>query len=206
MIIAVKRVYKIDMKNFKEWMKQVDERQIDAIYQKANKAVELVRMYDPKLLENISTIADLPSGAYGLYNSGENKKVLPQNTERSLLYWGKIQRQNLNTIPEKVILQYYPQLKPQDITPSDTIRVNVHRIMREFQSDFDRIIQIASTIVHEATHEIERETTGKTSETTAYAAERKFMSWVQANLKTIMAKFPDVSNQLANPQVISKHI
>jgi hypothetical protein len=191
---------------FKEWMKQTDEKQIDALYNKARLAVDLVKMYDPKLLDNISTIADLASGAYGLYSSGDNKKILPQETEKSILYWGKVNRHNLDTIPEKTLLQYYPQLKPNDITPSDTIRVNVRRILREFQSDFDRIIQIASTIVHEATHEMERETTGKTSETTAYAAERKFMDWVKANLKNIQARFPELANQQANPQVIQRHI
>jgi hypothetical protein len=193
------------MVNFKEWMKQADERQLDILYNKTRTAVELVRMYNPKILDNISTIADLSSGAYGLYSSGDNKKILPPNTEKSIVYWGKVSRHNLDTIPEKTLLQYYPQLKPQDITPSDTIRVNVKRIMKEFPSDFDRVIQVASTIIHEATHEIERETLGQTSEDSAYAAERKFMDWVKTNIRTIQSRFPDLTGN-ANPQIIQKHI
>ena len=69
--------------NFKKWLEQntvgtdqVDERQINAIYDKAKYAVQLVRMYDKNLLKNISTIAPLTSSVYGMYSSGENKKAI----------------------------------------------------------------------------------------------------------------------------------
>lgn len=184
---------------------QADERQIDMIYQKARVAVEIVRMYNPRLLDNISTIAELPSGAYGLYNSGENKKVLPPETERALIGWGKVGRHNLDMLPRKTIQQYYPQIS-NNIKTGDTIRVNVRRIMREFPDEMNRILQVASTIVHEATHEMERETTGQTSDATAYAEENKFMRWVQSNWRMLAQKYPELnSGQQPDTTVTVKH-
>ena len=68
------------MKTWREFLQEqflhpLDEKQIDILYNKAHIAVELVRMYNPNLLNNISTIANLVSGAYGIYNSGENRKI-----------------------------------------------------------------------------------------------------------------------------------
>ncbi len=189
---------------FKEFIQQTDERQLDMVYQKARIAVDMVRMYNPKLLENIATIADLPSGAYGVYNSGENKKILPQETEKALIGWGRVGRHNLDMLPLKMIQQYYPQIPISSVRRSNTIRVNVRRILSEFPDDANRIIQIASTIVHEATHEMEHETLGQTTDVSAYAAEKQFMEWLQKNWQSLTQKYPELSG---NPRsdITEKH-
>jgi len=56
---------------FKEFL---NTQEIDSLYQKTKIAVQIVRMYNPNILQNIATIADLPNGAYGLYNSEKIKK------------------------------------------------------------------------------------------------------------------------------------
>lgn len=177
---------------FSEFAKQLDERQIVAMYQQAHTSVELVRMFNTALLDNISTIADLPAGAYGLYNSGENRKILPPETENALIGWGRVGRHNLDMLPKRLIQQYYPQIPAGAINDSDTIHVNVRRILREVPNKAERILHIAATIVHEATHEYERETKGQTSETSAYAAERAFFSWVRNNWTMLIQRFPDL--------------
>ena len=68
----------------------VDEKQIDTVYDKAHLSVELVRLYDNsstiKYLRNISTIANLSNGVYGLYNSSENQKVIQQEADRKIRF------------------------------------------------------------------------------------------------------------------------
>lgn len=171
---------------------QLDFKEIENIYDKSHIAVELVRWYKPKILDNIATIANLSSGAYGIYNSGENKKILPPDKTQKLIYFGKIDQNQLNNLPAMTIRQYYPEIRPDEIKSSDTIHVNVNRIIREKPTEFQRIFEIASTIVHEATHEIERETKGSTSETSAIAAETDFANWVKQNIQKIMTKYPEV--------------
>ena len=146
-----------------EFVHKADERQIDQLYSKAHIAVEIVNLYNPRILDNISVIANLASGAYGVYKSGENQKILPKNLEANLIYYGRVDRKNLNNIPKKTLVQYYPQVA-NEIREADTVHVNVRRIMQESGSDFEAIMEIASTVIHEATHEIERETMGTTSE------------------------------------------
>lgn len=181
--------------DFKEFFHQVDSKQIESVYNQAKIAVDLVNMYNPHLLNNISTIADLSSGAYGIYNSGENKKVLPPNIEQSLIYYGKINKNNIGNIPKKTIKQYYPDIPENAIQSSDTVRINIRRILRESKTALEAILQIASTIVHECTHEIEREMQGWTSESGPIAAERNFMAWCKQNIKAITTKFPVLNTQ-----------
>ena len=81
-----------NLKSFIQWLEQstlgtemVDERQIDSAYDKAKFSVKLVQMYDEtlprdqRLLLNISTIATLNKGVYGMYSSAEDKKVIGAN-------------------------------------------------------------------------------------------------------------------------------
>ncbi|NIQ16988.1 MAG: hypothetical protein GTO02_22175, partial [Candidatus Dadabacteria bacterium] len=140
----------VRMTTWREFVRAVDERQIDQVYSKAHIAVEIVKMYNPRLLDNIAVIANLASGAYGVYNSAENQKFIPKGIEDNLIYYGRIDKKRLDTIPKKTLAQYYPQAANQ-IKESDTIHVNVRRIMQESESDFEAVIQIASTIIHEAT-------------------------------------------------------
>lgn len=180
------------MLNFKEFMDQLDASQIEAIYDKAKISVELVRMYRPDFLDNISTIANLASGAYGLYNSGENTKVLPPEYEQRLIYWGQLKKDQIGNIPMRTIKQYFPDLDERKIRSGDTIHVNVRRILNQVQSDWEAVLQIASTIVHEATHRIERETKGQTFEMGPQGEERKFMMWASQNQQKILQRFPEL--------------
>jgi len=174
------------MVTFREFLqtKNIDESQIDSIYNKAHIAVELARTFDQmadkrNLLNNISVIANLASGAYGVYNSGENKKIIQPQLQQSLIYYGKVTPQNLNNIPRATIKQYYPQIQDDQIRNTDTIHVNIRRILNELLNDEDRIIEIAATILHESTHAYERENYGKTSEAGPLKTEAAFKVWMQ---------------------------
>lgn len=184
------------MQTFGEFVKAADESQLDSLYSKAHIAVEIVRMYQPELLADISTIANLASGAYGVYNSGENRKVLPPEMEKQLIYYGPVKRHNLDMIPRKTLMQYYPHLHPQQIQDSDTIHVNVRRIMQESDSDLEAILEIASTIVHECTHSHELEDTGQTSEAGPVRAEQAFMSWARQNMNQLTQRFPQLQGDV----------
>jgi len=186
------------MVTWNEFVHAADERQIDQLYSKAHIAVKIVDMYNPRILDNIAVIANLASGAYGVYNSGENKKVLPKDVETNLVYYGRIDRRNLDNIPKKTLSQYYPQAANQ-IKQADTVHVNVRRIMQEMGSDFDAVIEIASTIIHEATHELERETMGTTSEVGPVNAERHFKQWVNQNHQMLAGRFPELQGDVIGP-------
>jgi len=198
------------MINFKEFVTQqdqnVDSHEIEHLYDKAKIAINVVRMYDPKFLENISTIANLASGAYGMYNSGENKKIMPPDVEQNLIYRGNVTKDNIGNVPTSVIKQYFPDIDERTIRRGDTIHVNVNRILSQAKSDWEAVIQIASTIIHEATHEIERETKGQTFEQGPEGEERKFMSWVHQNIDKIKQQFPDLNENTENnkPFIVSK--
>ena len=181
--------------SFKSWLevntvgtKEVDESKIDALYDKAKISVKLVQMFNEKLLYNINTIIPLQSGVYGLYNSAKNQKVIDQQeAEKIRLKFGKdvIDKHQIDMIPNIVLKQKMPEIDLNKIHPSDTIEVNVSRILRELGNTKRAVIEIASTIVHEATHENELQTKGSTSEIGPKAAEVQFLNWVKANKATI---------------------
>ena len=190
--------------SFKTWLeintvgtKEVDESKIDALYDKAKISVKLVQMFNEKLLYNINTIIPLQSGVYGLYNSAKNQKVIDQQeAEKIRLKFGKdvIDKHQIDMIPNIVLKQKMPEIDLNKIHPSDTIEINVSRILKELGNTKRAVIEIASTIVHEATHENELQTKGSTSEVGPKAAEMQFMNWVKANKATIdnmMRDLPD---------------
>ena len=191
---------------FKNWFgeqdTEVDETEIDRLYDKAHISVELVREYKPDLLNNISTIANLASGAYGLYNSGENKKVLPTNA-KFIFDQKHIDPNTIDLLPKSVIKQQFPEIDEKRIKESDTIHVNINRIVKESKTDWDAVLQIAATIIHESTHEMEREETGQTSEVGPQRAEREFMNWAKQNMKRIQDKYPELKGQEDGLQSIS---
>lgn len=173
----------ITFKEFLAAQPNIDESGIDSLYNKAHIAVELAREYvqrsgNKDLLKNIAIIANLSSGAYGVYNSAENKKALPKSLEQSLIYYGRINKQNLHSIPKKTIKQYYPQVPDDQIKSSDTIHVNIRRILNELPDDTQRIIEISSTILHEAQHEWERDNLGWTDERGPVKLESEFKNWI----------------------------
>lgn len=194
--------------NFLKWLEMntlgteyVDESKIDALYQNAKISVKLVQLYDKfnqvKLLHNINTILPLNSNVYGLYMSGENKKVIgPSVLDKLKLIFPKDQLidQKLQKLPNFVIKKYLPDLNPADLKPSDTIHVNIKKIVDQYGDSKEAIIEIASTIVHEATHELELQNTGKTNEVGPQKAEKDFVSWVFKNWNTITNQIPELRN------------
>ena len=181
----------------------VDESQIDSIYDKAKISVKLVQTYARenriKLLNNISTIANLSSGAYGLYNSATNKKVISQNAMQKIrLKFGDdiFKNNKINNIPEVVIKKYIPDVQDSDVQQSDVIYVNVNSHLAKFGDTPQAILEIASTIVHEATHEKEREETGKTidgANSLVNMEETKFLNWFKINRLRLIQKFPQLA-------------
>jgi hypothetical protein len=178
---------------------EVDFSQIEQRYSKTKISVMLVRLYDQmtnqKLLTNISTIANLSGSAYGVYVSSENKKVIGSDivNKIKLIYPNDPSLgEKLQKLPKKVLMQYMPHLDDKKIVPSDVIHVDVNRHLSNLGDSPAAIIEIASTIVHEATHVLEYETTGQTKDgpnTAVEVAERKFKAWVQQNWKMLQQKF-----------------
>jgi len=189
--------------HFAKWLEQttvgtelVDSSKIDVLYEKAKISVQIVQLYDKmtnqKLLTNISTIAPLSSGVYGMYMSSENNKVIGKQVldKMKLLFPKDIMLdKKLQTLPNAVLKQYLPDLDEKQIIPSDTIHVNIQKILKQLGDTPQAILEIASTIIHEATHELELQTTGETSEVGPVAAERKFIDWSKSNWNLLSKKF-----------------
>ena len=176
---------------FREWLNlkdtSVNQQDIDTIYDHCKISVQLVRMYRPELLYNINTIANLASGAFGLYASAENTNILDPSTEQRLIYrtQGKMTLHQIRTLPQKILKQSFPDLKQGELKSGNTIHVNVRKILAQSKNDLDAVLQIASTICHEAQHVKDHEETGYSSETAPMAVEQKFMAWAQQNLDKI---------------------
>lgn len=194
------------MGHFRSWLfenstigtENVDSK-IDHLYDKAKYAIKLVQLYSrstgQRLLNNISTVAPLQSGVYGLYNSAENKKVIgPAAANKIRFKFNQpMMQQNLQRLPNFVIKQYFPDIDEEQIVPSDVIHVNVQRIVGELGDTKDAVLEIASTIVHEATHELEFQTKGKTDEVGPKKAEEIFKNWVKANWNLVVSKIPQLN-------------
>lgn len=195
---------------FSEWLNtresKIDERQVDVLYDKTHIAVELVRDYyketgQPDYLQNISTIANLASGAYGLYNSGENRQIIDPSVEQRLIYRskGKLNKNQLQKLPKRVIKQYFPDLDMRYVKPGDTIHINVRKELAESKSHWEAVLRIGSTIAHEAKHEAEqreRENTampaGPLSEPKAEMEAKKFINWAIQRRESILNQYPEL--------------
>jgi hypothetical protein len=187
---------------FKEWFLKEDATlgtelvndQISNEYNKAKFAIDLVREYDStkpdqegndlkrrKLLPNINTIAKLSAGprVFGLFNPAEDNQIISGNKfetdKMNAFFKGKIQ-----SVPESMIKKYFPTADPNLIKQSSIIRVNVPQIKAKFGDSPKTVLEIAKTIVHEATHELERQITGSTKDGPGSAvenAEAEFETW-----------------------------
>lgn len=102
--------------------------------------------------------------------------------------------QKLQNIPNSVIKKYIPNVDERLIRPSDTIHVNIVKTVKEYGDSKEAIIEIASTIVHEATHELELQTYGKTDETGPQKAEKQFIAWVQSNWAMLLRRIPELAS------------
>ena len=201
------------MKKFTDWLfEQIDmsvigtENVIDKIssnYDKAKIAIDLVRKYDQtlppqsKLLLDISTVAPLSKNVYGFYNSTENTNILGQEVEQKMALrfgkqvWDKY-KEKLEHLPLAVLkkqLKAYPEIDLNKIKTSSIINVNINRNRQDWMgkpnADMLAVLEIASTIVHEATHAMDVKNGVNPTEDRAVAAEKKFKEWVYANIKTL---------------------
>lgn len=208
--------------NFKLWLEaitlgteEVDERQIDAAYNNARHAVKLVQLYDKslpandKLLINISTIGTLSQGVYGLYNSKETRKVLtsqipPETLNKIKMIFGPdiigkesidgLPRDAIKGLPLAVIKQKIPEINISTLKPSDVIHVNVQKHLMKHGDSPEAVLEIASTIVHEAQHALDMEKNNRTDEGSAKAAEKRFSDWFKRNLNSIKQQIPFFKN------------
>jgi hypothetical protein len=194
------------MLGFTEWIRESTAgndqvfSQIDALYDKAKYAIKLVQVYskatNQSLLNNISTIAPLNSSVYGLYNSGENRRIIgPAAASKVKFKFGQdaLQNQDLQKIPQYVIKQHIPDIDERQIAPSNVIRVNVRKIVSEMGDTPETVIEIASTIIHEATHDMEFQASGKTDENGPKKAEDAFRKWVRDNWRTVVSRIPQLN-------------
>jgi len=194
------------MVEFKKWLLEGNagtdqvQSQIDHLYDKAKYAIKLVQLYgrstNQRILNNISTIAPLNQGVYGLYNSAENRRVIgPAAANKVKFKFGDevLKGQDIQRIPQHVIKKHIPDIDERQIAPSDVIHINVRRIVAEMGDTPRAIIEIASTIVHEAVHEIEFHARGKTDESGPKRAEEQFKKWVQSNWSRITSSIPQLN-------------
>lgn len=153
----------------------VDSSQIENFYDKAKIAVALVKKYHPELLEKISVIANLPSGAYGVYTHFE----VENKPNASGITFNK-NNVNLNELPEQLLKKHYPNIRKDQFDKGDIIKINIQRILNDprIDTDFETVKQIAAVIVHECTHKKEVDETGKTNEIGPKNAERQFLDFL----------------------------
>jgi hypothetical protein len=187
---------------FKEWFLKENATlgtelvadQISSDYSKAKFAIDLVRAYDAtkpdkegnvlekrKLLLNIGTIAKLYAGpnVFGMFKPEEDNQIVvaPKNNIDQI---NKLFKNKAKNAPESLIRKYFPTLAPTSIMQSSVIRVNVPRIINVFGDTPKAVLEIAKTIVHEATHQLERQITGDTKDgpnTAVERAEAAFEQW-----------------------------
>ena len=187
----------------------VDASQIESLYAKTKISVNLVRDFDRtrpvknpsnpvhvQLLRNVSTIANLSGGsAYGVYMSSENKKWIgPDMVNKIKLIYPNDPTlgEKLQKLPKHTLMKYIPDLDEKKIIPSDVIHVDVAKHVKDYGDTPAAIIEIASSIVHEATHVVEKEETGDTKDgpgTAVQNAEAEFKAWVKQNWNALSAKY-----------------
>ncbi len=153
-------------------------------------------------LLNISTIAPLAGTVYGLFNSRENQRILDKDvkkypstfkTNRPLTPEEKGQEDVLKTIAYNVMKKQYPDIDTNKIHDSAVIHVNIPHIINTMKSkgytgeELDKAIirEIASTIVHESTHQLERAWMGATDEGGPKEAEKRFVNWLDRNMNLL---------------------
>lgn len=154
-------------------------------------------------LLNISTIAPLAGTVYGLFNSRENQRILDKDvrkypvtfkSNRPLTKDEKGEESYLKDLAFNVIKKQYPDIDPNKIHDSAVIHVNVPHIVNTMKTrgltgeELEKAIirEIASTIVHESTHQLERTWMGATDENGPKEAEKRFVNWLERNPNLLM--------------------
>ena len=203
--------------NFTKWMQLKEQStvgtelvyatEVVAKYNRMKDSIELVRMYDQKLdqehklLNDISTIADLHSGkAFGMFINTENSNVIGKDVMdqiRKVYPNDPLIDKKVQKLSRKQILNHLPEdvkrtIDPKKIIPSSIIRIDVAAHLKKYGDSAAAIIELASTIVHEATHVIEYRDKGETFDgpgTEVQKAESAFKSWAKSNWPMISKKF-----------------
>jgi hypothetical protein len=203
------------MKNFYDWLtEQINplvlgservEDKISPFFNKSKLSIDLVRQYDAllpqgeKLLWDISVVAPLTKGVFGMFTSGENINILGPDVDRKLqLKFGKNTYKKYKTQLER--LPYYllnkqiknfPEIRIDEIKPSSVIHVNVGKNIAQHAgkpgSEALTVLEIASTIVHEATHAKDVKMGREPTESNALTAEANFRAWFMKNSKRLAA-------------------
>lgn len=206
------------MTSFRKWLFEVVyagtdemESKIDMLYDKAKYAIKVAQMYVQKapganreILRDVTTVAPLNQAVFGLYNSAENNAIIgPTLANRIKFMFGKDaikSTENLKKLPLSVVRQYVPDLDPKQFAPTSVIHVNVQNIVKRFGDSKDAVIEIASTIVHEATHSWEfrnAKVSGSQKPNLTEAgpekAEADCRKWANDNWESIKRSIPQLS-------------
>jgi len=184
------KTIKIKKSQYVPYGSYVEGGKIEAKYPLSHLAVQLVREYDEDALYSVGVIEDMPGeSAYGYYSNADNVHQLPQEVaDRVRIVFNT---ENIDLIPKSTLVQAIPELNEQSVQVGDTIHVNIDKIIKEAQHPnpiifhFNVIKEIAKTILHEATHVIEMETSGQTSEFAAEQAETPFGQYIDGQFDRI---------------------
>ena len=139
--------------NFKLWLEQLtkepDISQIDLIYNKSDVALKLAEAWPEgkRLLSKVSVVGNLASGVYGIFMSKENKKILPPDIDSKIIHYGKVDKNQIQTLPNAYIKQMFPDIDVNRIQETDTIHVNVRRIITEIKDDLNRIMVMGCKVI-----------------------------------------------------------
>ena len=93
-----------------------------------------------RLLSKVSVVSNLASGVYGIFMSKENKKILPPDIENKIIHYGKVDKNQIQTLPNAYIKQMFPDIDVNRIQETDTVHVNGRRIITEIKDDLNRRI------------------------------------------------------------------
>jgi hypothetical protein len=158
-------------------------------YDKANLAVQLVNEYNSDILRNVSTIVPLSGSAYGVYMNSENSKNIPEDMR--MVFRSSMNDQQINMTPKATLIEYFKRFEGRpgmenynfnqlenSIDINDTIHVNVEKIKSSIASEYYQVLEVASTIIHEATHANQMEEFGDDGEGVPESEENKFKTAV----------------------------
>jgi len=192
-------------------IEDADSSQIERVYKKSRLAVKIVQDYDKQTgnnyLTNITTIAPISrAGIFGLYNSAENKAIIGKPYNQQKFTFSQEELDKMANLPGDVLRQNkIPEEIINSIQPTDTIRINVLNIYDTFnkaqkagkmspeEAQINIIREIASTIVHESTHEADKRLHDKTSEIRPLEVEKKFNNWFDQNLASLKIKYLELT-------------
>lgn len=185
-------------------VKKIDTRSINQVYDKSEIAVELVQRWRPQLFDTVSAVVNLGTNSvYGLFSSAKARKYLPQDLHDRLIYYGKVDDNAINRIPEYILVKYLsqhwkdhnPAQFSQAIQEGNVVEVNINKHLLQSRTHWDAVVGIGSTIAHEITHSQAWEQSGYEGEVWSENAEKEFMEWAEAHREEILSKYPGLAQE-----------